>query len=113
MATYFHVTTTAYNTGEDLLSWDAYIARYGEAPCAWKWDEAEEGFDGHLISLLREDQASEIADVAAYIDGPALVLTIETDEAWEQELGFDVNSEGYTVALHRIPAEVITNVASI
>lgn len=113
MATYYHVTTAAYNEGEDLLSWDRYIERYGEAPCAWKWDESdcEEGFDGYMVSLLREDQADEIEYIASMIEGQALVLTIETDEQWERELHFGINGEGYTAAMMgRIPAEIIVKV---
>lgn len=114
MATYYHVTTAAYHEGEDLLSWDRYIEQYGEVPCAWKWDDVDEGYDGYMICLLREDQADQISDIVLDIDGPALVLTIETDEQWERELHFGINSEGYTAAMMgRIPAECIVSMAPV
>lgn len=113
MATFFHVTSANFTFGEDLLSWDSYVQATGETPGPWKWEAESEGLDSHLVSLLREDQADEINEIASFIDGDAVVLTIVTDEGWDAELGWTVNDEGYTCVYHRIPAECIVSMEPV
>lgn len=110
MATYYHVAPISYNEGEDLLSWDAYVERYGEQPTAWKWDEADEGFDTDIVSLFTDRaEASDYIDL--YMDGAAKVLTIEVGD--DTDIRVRRNSEGYSCVIGRIPAEHIISVETI
>lgn len=113
MATYLHIAPNTYNAGEDLLSWDAYCEQYGEAPTAWKWDEAEEGFDTDIVSLFRDDQRGEAMEYAAEFGGEApKMLTIEIEDG-EEGVRILTNSEGYVCIVGRVPAWAIMSVETL
>lgn len=101
--TFYHVSST-YSDGDDLLSWDAYTERYGETPGAWKWDEAEEGFDTDIVCLFRAiEDAREF--VATFGGTHILEVTIPDDD---DQCRFVTNEEGYDAVMRMIPAEYIT-----
>lgn len=114
MATYFHVAPNSYNEGEDLLSWDAYTERFGETPGAWKWDEAEEGFDTDIVCVFRGDQRDAAVEfIEMWMDGSAKLLTIEIPEDAMAEVRMGVNEEGFDYVARMIPAEFIVAVEEI
>ena len=115
MTTYFHVAPMTYTEGEDLLSWDRYIERFGEAPTAWKWEDAEDRYDGHMVCLWQADQLDDAREfVESYLDGQAKIVTVTVDDEWARELGLRRNDEGYMAAMYgRIPSDVITRVETV
>lgn len=98
---YYHVAPAHYRTGDDLLSYDELEAR-GEAP-AWKWGEAEPGYDGDVVCLF-EDLADAREFAAEYLpDGQIL----EVDLSDADDVRITRVSEGYPAVYRRIPARCI------
>lgn len=102
MATYYHVVPAHYQDGEPLWARDAYIERYGEAPSAWKWEDAEEGFDGDIISLF--SGLIEAREYQAAYGGRILTIAITPDDP---DIRVIRNSEGYAAVVRVIPARYI------
>lgn len=105
MTTYFHIARESYSDGEDLLSWDSYIERYGEQPCVWKWEDADEGFDTDIVSLFSSRDEAD-----AYMDDFGGVMLHVTIPDWAEDEGMMIvtNSEGYTAVMSHIPAAFVS-----
>lgn len=112
MPTFYHVAPATYNDGEDLLSWDAYVERYGEQPTTWKWEEAEEGFDTDIVCMFRADQRDDAEAFAAEYFDSAKLLTIELEDG-EEGVHILTNAEGYACVMGRIPAWAIVAVEEV
>ena len=104
--TYWHVTGPDYQPGDDLLSWDVMVDR-GVAP-VWKWDEADEGTDGLMVCLFRDDEYGrrERDWFVADLDG-AQVLRVEIDDDDERIIWTRASYEGYPAVVHSIPGDLI------
>ena len=104
--TYWHVTGPDYQPGDDLLSWDVMVDR-GMAP-VWKWDHADEGTDGLMVCLFRDDEAGrrERDWFADDLDG-AQVLRVEIDDDDERIVWTRASYEDYVAVVHSIPGDLI------
>ncbi len=124
MSRYYHIADESYQEGEPLLSWNKQ-KEMGMEP-TWKWDDAEEGYDGDMVSLARSD--GEADEVRQHIGrGKKLVVDIPDDfesrdrdaEAaasaeWPYTRGkghprfIQQNSEGYPAVRDFVPASWIS-----
>lgn len=99
MNTYYHVVPPTYTTGDDLLSYDDYCARYGTEPGPWKFEG--ERFDSDIVCLFeRIDDAREFVDTFLR-DG--IILEIDPEPKYADPLRLSRNEEGY-LCTYRIPA---------
>lgn len=101
---YYHVAPSAFRLDDDLLCWDELEAR-GEAP-AWKWGDAELGFDGDVVCLFESLAEAEAFANEFLPDGQ--ILAVDLDSA--DDVRLVRVSEGYPAALRRIPARYIRRI---
>jgi hypothetical protein len=104
--TYWHVTGPDYQPGDDLMCWDMLVDR-GIAP-EWKWDEADEGTDGHMVCLFADDERGrrERDWLADDIAG-AQILRIEIDQDDERIEWTRASYESYAAVVGSIPGDLI------
>jgi hypothetical protein len=100
--TYYHVAPASYRVGDDLWCYDELVAQGYEV--AWKWEDAEEGFDTDVVCLFssRDDAESFVAEFLS--DGQ--VLTVDLSDAPDVRL--TTVAEGFPAAFRRIPALYIS-----
>ncbi len=113
---YYHVTGPDYNEGEHIYCYDRLV-EMGCAP-AWKWEEAEDGFDGDVVCLFDNlDDAKEFKH-DYQPNGQILAIDVEPDEYGIDETGLyspEGNrikivtvSEGYYAVYGHIPGDAVT-----
>jgi hypothetical protein len=107
MSTRYHVADESYRIGGDLLCRDR-LEIQGRAP-EWKWEDAQEGFDGDVICLF--DSLEEAQDFRAEWCPNGIILGIDLpadpDELMEYGMAYRRVAEGYIAICDRIPAEYI------
>lgn len=103
----WHVTDTPWDQG-DLICRDEQ-----DDPSPWKWDEADEGFDGDLICLFADK--SDAQEFRAEYAPHGSLLRIELEQTGDNLVwdGVDErrvlnNREGYEAVVERISAKAIT-----
>ena len=99
---YYHVAPASYEPVTDLRCYQELEAA-GEAP-AWKWEEAEVGFDGDVVCLF--ERLGDAEDFQAEYVPDGVILAIDLTDAWDVQL--TTVSEGYPAARRRIPARYIS-----
>jgi hypothetical protein len=104
---YWHIVWDGYTEGEPLLNRNKLLAEGFDVP--WKWEEAEEGFDGDVICLFPDDPDGRRDADWMWSDFPSyLLLRVDLPDWWE----LIRVEEGYpAVCGVEIPAEYITVVA--
>ena len=90
MKTYYHITTSAYQDGDDLISAQEQIERYGETINASKWDD--ELYDTDIVCLFATRDEAEEAMGLPEFRGCDVLLAVSIDDEDEQPR---INDEGY------------------
>jgi hypothetical protein len=121
MTTYWHIASSKYEAGADLLCWNTLEARGIVTDADWKWDTAEVGSDGHLVSLANSlDEIDWLLDEIEdgqilRVDIPDEALTDDAELDWddkdEDRVYLTHIREGrsiITAAMVRIPGKYIT-----
>lgn len=112
MQTYYHVTGSTYQDGDDLLCWANYVWQRGEEPSAWKWDGTGGATDSDVVSLFRADQYDDAREFASdHIGKGARILTVEMADSWAEDV--ETNDEGYACMRDYVPAEWIINIEEV
>lgn len=109
MPTYYHVAAETYEAGDDLKCFDLLEEQGYEV--AWKWEDAEVGFDSDVICLFesREDAAQFVVDFQP--TGRLLRVELPDDyQAWGIRL--TTVREGYPAVFRSIPAAFVSEVAA-
>lgn len=100
MTTYYHVTTSDYQSGDDLLSFEELEARGVDV--AWKYEG--EPVDTDVVCLFEtEAEAREYIDVFLPV-GRLLRVTIPADA---DDVRLTRVEEGYPAVFRLIPARYI------
>jgi len=109
---YYHIAGTQYVAGDALLCWDRLID--SGVAVEWKWDDADEGFDGDVVCLF-----SDLAEAEEFFSehgGTLLTITVpeEIQDQYETPYGDYIQprltavSEGYVAVFDGIPVEWIS-----
>lgn len=109
MTTYWHITGPDYTLGSDLLSWDRLVA--SGVSTEWKWDDAPEGYDGHLVCMFRDtpQERQERDWFRGEIAGAQVLrITIPDEDVEDGTVTLAEVAEGYIAVLDTIPAHYIT-----
>ncbi len=104
MGTYWHVAHDSYRDGTPLVCRNLQATLDIETP--WKWDRADDGFDGGVICLFPDTpQGRTEADWLWYEHPGYVLLRVDIDED-----GYDMTvvEEGYPAVLGEIDPEDIT-----
>lgn len=102
---FYHVAPANFRVGDDLLCYNELEAQGYDV--AWKWEDAEDGFDGDVVCLFRS-----LDDARLFVEDflpTGQILSVDLSGA--DNVRLVTVSEGYDAALTRIPAEYITPVA--
>jgi hypothetical protein len=102
VATFWHIAHPTY-TGGDLICRDQ-LAAENRAP-QWLWDEADEGFDGHVVCLFPDTPRGRTEADWMWADRPnfhLLRVTLPDDHDLTHVY------EGYPAVEGHIPARHIT-----
>ena len=106
----YHVAGETYEPGDSLISRDRLTEAGYEI--AWKWDEADEGFDGDVVCLF--EALAEAQEFRIDCGGTILAVTIpdQIEDQYQTEHGYITPrivrvAEGYIAVTQGIPAEWI------
>lgn len=106
MTTYWHVASSDYRAGDDLLSYDAQYERWGVEP-TWKWEG--EPIDTDVICLF--ETRDEAEDMLAEYGGQLLKVELIEDDLLD--LRMTRVGEGYPAIQRLIPARCITRAPAL
>lgn len=107
--TYYHVAGGSWEPGDDLMTWESLKASGIEG--VWKWEDAEEGFDGDVVCLF--DAIEDAREFRRDFGGAAIVavtLDVEDGRALlsSYERAIERNAEGYLCIRADIPAQYLS-----
>lgn len=113
---YYHVAGSNYEAGMPILCWVWLHAR-GWNPGPWKWPDADEGFDGDVVSVFEnrrdaQEFAAEYGGTILTIGVPANyeLSNVKYEDGYTGSLLFIRplrNSEGYLAFTNGIPSQWI------